>query len=119
MEFISEKLFSTYRIITRRWSIHILFVLSQGPKRFKDIYEDIIGLSETMLAKRLEDLQNDKLITKQLDPQELHVTYLLTEKGRSLSSFIPDLIKWDSSQLPIVGEEQLKNKEDSTDGASN
>ncbi|PQP81018.1 hypothetical protein C0Q44_25175 [Paenibacillus sp. PCH8] len=113
IEFISEKLFSAYQIITRRWSIHILYVLLHGPKRFREIHQEINQMSEMMLARRLEDLLKDQLIAKQFTSKEAYAIYVLTEKGESLSSFIPNLIEWScTSVLREDEDESMKNKEE-------
>lgn len=36
----TEKLFTAYRIIGTKWTIYILCTLSQGPKKFSEIYEN-------------------------------------------------------------------------------
>ncbi|MGG4141797.1 winged helix-turn-helix transcriptional regulator [Paenibacillus algorifonticola] len=36
-----NKIFTAYRIIGTKWTIHILCTLSQGPKKFGEIFESI------------------------------------------------------------------------------
>ncbi|WP_339234071.1 helix-turn-helix domain-containing protein [Paenibacillus sp. FSL R5-0517] len=118
MDMISEKLCSTYNILTKRWSIHILYVLLNNPKKFKEIYQEIGGISEMMLARRLVDLQKEHLITKNLNSNKVYPKYVLTEKGRALSSFIPTLIQWGCTDFPLTGDSYSINKEERGDGTA-
>lgn len=90
----TDKLFTAYRIIGTKWIIHILFTLSQGPKKFSKISESIPSISEMMLCKRLKDLQNDNLVKRtSLTPHTQNI-YELTPKGAALATFIPFLMDW-------------------------
>ncbi|KAA8746557.1 helix-turn-helix transcriptional regulator [Paenibacillus sp. UASWS1643] len=48
-----NKIFTAYRIIGTKWTIHILCALSQGPKRFGEIFDSIPSISEMILSRRL------------------------------------------------------------------
>lgn len=71
-----------------------------------------------MLARRLEDLQKERLITKHFTSNEAYAMYVLTEKGKTLSSFIPNLIEWSYTHFLITGDEHTTNKEDRRDGTA-
>jgi DNA-binding HxlR family transcriptional regulator len=90
----SNKLFTAYRIIGTKWTIHILCVLSQGPKRFGEIFESIPSISEMILARRLKGLQHDHLVKKTIRTHPAQIMYELTPKGAALATFIPCLMDW-------------------------
>lgn len=53
-----------YRIIGTKWTIHIICTLSQGPKKFGEIFESIPSIFEMILSRRLKDLQHDNLVKR-------------------------------------------------------
>ncbi|MGC5772580.1 winged helix-turn-helix transcriptional regulator [Paenibacillus pabuli] len=91
-----EKLFIAYRIIGTKWTIHILFTLSYGPKKFGEISDSIPSISEMILSKRLKDLQHDHLVKRIILRRPTQIIYELTPKGVALATFIPCLMDWDT-----------------------
>ncbi|WP_405156819.1 winged helix-turn-helix transcriptional regulator [Paenibacillus sp. FSL K6-0108] len=90
----TEKLLTAYRIIGTKWTIHILCALSQGPKKFSEIYENVPAISEAILSKRLKDLQKEDLVKRTALTHPLLIMYELTPKGAALAAFIPCLMEW-------------------------
>ncbi|MFS0856183.1 MULTISPECIES: winged helix-turn-helix transcriptional regulator [Paenibacillus] len=95
----TEKLFTAYRIIGTKWTIHILCTLSQGPKKFSEIYENVPSISEAILSKRLKDLQNDQLVKRKALTHPIQIMYELTPKGAALAAFIPCLMEWFTTNM--------------------
>lgn len=96
----SEKIYDTYDIIGTKWVIHILFSLSQSPKKFNQISEHIPSISDNLLSRRLKDLMLNRLVERHiafLNP--LQNVYELTPKGATLASFIPFLMEWANNHL--------------------
>uniref|UniRef100_UPI00406CE79B winged helix-turn-helix transcriptional regulator n=1 Tax=Paenibacillus sp. FSL L8-0340 TaxID=2954685 RepID=UPI00406CE79B len=90
----TEKLFIAYRIIGTKWTIHILFTLSYGPKKFGEISQSIPSISEMILSKRLKDLQHHNLVKRTSLKRPTQSIYELTPKGAALATFIPCLMDW-------------------------
>ncbi|WP_342552189.1 helix-turn-helix domain-containing protein [Paenibacillus sp. FSL R7-0652] len=90
----TEKHFTAYRIIGTKWTIHILFTLYKGPKKFSELARSIPLISEMVLTRRLKDLQQDGLVRKISCTEQRRIFYELTPKGAALASFIPCLIEW-------------------------
>ncbi|MGC5772091.1 winged helix-turn-helix transcriptional regulator [Paenibacillus pabuli] len=90
----TEKLFTAYRIIGTKWTIHILCTLSQGPMKFSDIYVNVPSISEAILSKRLKELQSDHLVKRICLTHPSKIMYELTPKGAALAAFIPSLMDW-------------------------
>ena len=82
-------------IIQRRWTIHILALLSQGPARFSQIRQRIPGLSSNILTTRLADLSAAGLVARcTLGVPALVQVYELTDSGRHSSLAVAALRKW-------------------------
>ena len=47
-----------------RWKLLILFSLSSGPKRFKQISKEVTGITDKTLSKELKSLETNKLIKR-------------------------------------------------------
>ncbi|GGH45776.1 hypothetical protein GCM10008014_08030 [Paenibacillus silvae] len=89
-----EKLFTAYHLIGTKWTIHILFVLSQGPRKFSELARGIPLISEMALTRRLQDLQQNGLVQKTCFADRKPIFYELTPRGAALANFIPFLVEW-------------------------
>lgn len=47
-----------------KWKLLILFSLSAGPKRFKEIARDVQGVTDKTLSKELKQLEANKLVQR-------------------------------------------------------
>ncbi len=84
----------TLKIIGSKWTLMILYSLFEGTKRFGEL-QDGLGLSPRTLALRLQQLEQDKIITKKVFAEvPPRIEYTLTDKGRSLHKVIKDLSVW-------------------------
>jgi DNA-binding HxlR family transcriptional regulator len=78
-----------------KWSVLIVQLLADGPKRFSDLRRAIEGISQRMLTLTLKGLERDGLVTRTVFPTiPLRVEYELTELGRTLRKPIQALAKW-------------------------
>lgn len=84
----------TLKIIGSKWTLMILYSLSEGTKRFGEL-QDGLGLSPRTLALRLQQLEHDGIVSKQAFAEvPPRVEYSLTEKGLSLGKVIRDMSQW-------------------------
>ncbi|NMC84750.1 MAG: helix-turn-helix transcriptional regulator [Anaerolineaceae bacterium] len=75
-------------IIGRKWVSLILRDLAQGPQRFGQL-EHSIGVSPRILSQRLQELETEGLISRQVFAEVPPRTeYALTERGRLLSPLV-------------------------------
>jgi DNA-binding HxlR family transcriptional regulator len=75
-------------IIGRKWVSLILRDLAQGPQRFGQL-EHSIGVSPRILSQRLQELETEGLITRQVFAEVPPRTeYALTERGKLLIPLI-------------------------------
>lgn len=83
-------------LLTGKWKIHILGTLLYGGKmRYMDLQREIEGIGSKMLAKELQDLEMNHLITRKvLQTKPITVEYDLTDFGRTLEPTIDAIAQW-------------------------
>jgi DNA-binding HxlR family transcriptional regulator len=78
-----------------RWKLLIMFALSAGKKRFKQISKEVPGITDKTLSKELKNLESNKLISRAVyDTFPPTVEYSITEHGKSLEKVIDELHFW-------------------------
>lgn len=82
-------------VLNGKWKIPIIMSLSFGNKRFKQIAEEIPGITDKMLSKELKDLESLQLLVRTvIDSSPPGVEYSITPHGRSLEKVIFELKEW-------------------------
>ena len=78
-----------------KWSVLIVALLGDGPKRFNEIKRMVGGISQRMLTLTLRGLERDGLVTRTVFPTvPPRVDYELTPLGRSLWEPVAALGDW-------------------------
>ena len=78
-----------------KWSVLIVQLLADKPKRFSELRQAIEGISQRMLTLTLKGLERDGLVTRTVYPTvPPRVEYELTALGRTLRKPIQSLAKW-------------------------
>ena len=78
-----------------KWSVLIIVLLGDGPKRFNEIKRMVGGISQRMLTLTLRGLERDGLVTRTVFPTiPPRVDYELTNLGRSLWRAVEPLGAW-------------------------
>jgi DNA-binding HxlR family transcriptional regulator len=78
-----------------KWSVLVIMMLSDGPRRFNEIKRMIGGISQRMLTLTLRGLERDGLVTRTVFPTiPPRVDYELTDLGHGLSKPVSALGKW-------------------------
>jgi DNA-binding HxlR family transcriptional regulator len=78
-----------------KWSVLIVALLGDGPKRFNEIKRMVDGISQRMLTLTLRGLERDGLVTRTVFPTvPPRVDYQLTELGHSLWKPVEALGAW-------------------------
>ena len=78
-----------------KWSVLIVTLLDDGPRRFNEIRRIVDGISQRMLTLTLRGLERDGMVTRTVYPTvPPRVEYALTELGRSLSGPVRALGGW-------------------------
>jgi len=83
-------------VLSGKWKIAIISsICYYNKRRFSDILNDVVGISNKMLSKELKELEINKLIKRTvLDTQPITVQYELTLHGKSLQTIINNLTEW-------------------------
>ena len=82
-------------IIGGKWAMPIIYNLSKGKLRFKEIERTIVGINTRMLVKELKNLEANGIITRQVfATAPPAVEYALTPKGLKLMPSIRSLHQW-------------------------
>tara|TARA_R110002049_G_scaffold78751_1_gene200431 strand:+ start:15562 stop:15906 length:345 start_codon:yes stop_codon:yes gene_type:complete len=82
-------------ILKGKWKVPVIVSLSFGKKRFRQIGNEITGITDRVLAKQLKELEFNHLIKRtEYDTFPPTVEYEITEHGRSLEKVIMSLKDW-------------------------
>jgi DNA-binding HxlR family transcriptional regulator len=82
-------------IIGGKWSMPIIYILSKGKMRFKELERSVEGINTRMLVKELKNMEANGIITREVFATvPPTVEYTLTEKGEKLLPGIAELHKW-------------------------
>jgi len=83
-------------VLSGKWKIYIISsICHYNKRRFSDILNDVVGISNKMLSKELKELEINKLIKRTvLDTQPITVKYELTKHGKTLQTIINNLTDW-------------------------
>jgi DNA-binding HxlR family transcriptional regulator len=78
-----------------KWSVFVIMMLGEGPKRFNELRRMINGISQRMLTLTLRGLERDGLVTRTIYPTiPPRVDYELTDLGHGLAHPVQALGTW-------------------------
>ncbi|MCU1441543.1 MAG: transcriptional regulator [Rhodoglobus sp.] len=78
-----------------KWSLLLIGILEEGPKRFTELLRTVPGISRRMLTLTLRALERDGLITRTIYAEvPPRVEYAVTDLGRTLSQPVLALATW-------------------------
>jgi DNA-binding HxlR family transcriptional regulator len=90
-----------------KWSILIIVLLGDGPKRFNEIKRIVGSISQRMLTLTVRGLERDGLVTRTQYPTiPPRVDYELTRLGRSLWEAVEPLNSWAKEHVKQVSKAQ-------------
>lgn len=99
-----------------KWSVLVIMLLNDGPRRFNELKRTIGGISQRMLTLTLRGLERDGLVTRTVFPTiPPRVDYELTDLGRGLSEPVKALGSWAFAHLPQI--EDARQRFDGRDDA--
>ena len=86
-----------------KWSVLVIMLLGDGPRRFNELKRMIGGISQRMLTLTLRGLERDGLVTRTVFPTvPPRVDYELTDLGRGLSEPVKALGAWAHAHQPDI-----------------
>jgi DNA-binding HxlR family transcriptional regulator len=78
-----------------KWTVLIVVLLGDGPKRFNEIKRSVGGISQRMLTFTLRGLERDGLVTRTVfNTSPPRVDYELTKLGSTLWEAVEPLSAW-------------------------
>lgn len=96
---ICPKFERAINLISQRWTVLIIYVLLEGPRRFCQI-ESAIGISGRVLSQRLKELEEEGIVKREVYPEmPVRIEYSLTDKGKALEPLIQEIEKWSQEWL--------------------
>jgi DNA-binding HxlR family transcriptional regulator len=96
---------NAFHRLNGKYKLTILYLLMKGSKRNNELLKTITGITEKVLAQRLDELEADKIIERKVYPVvPPKVGYSLTPYGQTLKPVMESLIVWGSSHEVIPGE---------------
>ena len=98
-----DRVAEVLRRVGDKWSVLIVVLLEMGPRRFNDLKRSIPGISQRMLTLTLRSLERDGLVERTVTPSiPPHVSYDLTEVGRSLCVPVRALCEWAEDNVAVI-----------------
>lgn len=95
---------TSQKVLTGKWSIYIMYVLSQGPIRFNELQRQMPEeMTHTTLSRQLKALEEEGLIKRveysQIPPK---VEYSLSEIGEKFSAVLDALEVWGNQYIEFI-----------------
>lgn len=82
-------------VIGGKWAMPIIYRLSNGTMRFKELERSVVGVNTRMLVKELKNMEANGIITREIFATvPPTVEYTLTIKGEKLLPSIESLYSW-------------------------
>jgi len=101
--FLEEKcaLNELINLLSKRWLTDVLFSIEEGNVRFSSLKEDLVYISDTILADRLKLLEKYKLIDRKEyeGEQPARIEYSLTPTGERLSEQLDGLCQFAETKM--------------------
>jgi DNA-binding HxlR family transcriptional regulator len=100
--------------IADKWTVLVLGLLAENPRRFNQLRREIGGLTQKMASQTLKALERDGLIARKATPTvPVTVEYSITPLGRTLAATVDGLRMWAQAHIGDVIKAQKRY-----DGAS-
>lgn len=89
--------------VGEKWTILVVVVLRERPRRFNELKREVPGISQQMLTRTLRALERDSLVTRTVHPTKPpQVEYALTGLGASLSDAVRHVADWAVENIAMV-----------------
>lgn len=94
---------SVLSLVGDKWTVMIVMVLIEHPRRFNDIKRTVGGISQQMLTRTLRALDRDGMVSRTVHPTvPPQVEYALTDLGHSLAKPLRALGTWVGAHLDEI-----------------
>ncbi|MBQ2262529.1 MAG: helix-turn-helix transcriptional regulator [Loktanella sp.] len=95
-----------------KWTVLVILILSEQPKRYSQIRREVENISQRMLTMTLRALERDGLVTRQVytDKNPPWVEYRLTDLGQTLVPPLFTLCQWAAENCAVIEENAANAK---------
>ena len=101
-------------IIGDKWTLPVLYLLTQGTKRYNELQKEIPGISKKMLTQTLRKLESDNIVKRKVYPVVPPKTeYNLTVFGKKLIEPLWVLADWaeaHQAELQVICDRRKNSK---------
>lgn len=92
-----------------KWTVLVVELLADGPKRFSELRRLIGNISQKMLTTTLRGLERDGLVTRTVYPSvPPRVDYELTDLGQELRAPVQALAGWARQNKGRINEARIR-----------
>lgn len=78
-----------------RWSLLLIEALLEGPRRFGELSETVVGIAPNILADRLRRMEGERIVrATPYSDRPPRFSYQLTEEGHELAGVLRLLADW-------------------------
>lgn len=92
-----------------KWTVLIIGILDEGPKRFSEIRLAIGGITPKVLTSTPRSLVADGLVTREVFAEvPPRVEYTLTDLGRSLQEPVAALRRWAELNVAAISDNRSR-----------
>jgi DNA-binding HxlR family transcriptional regulator len=89
--------------IADKWTVLVLGLLSDHPRRFNQIRREIEGLTQKMLSQTLKALERNGMVSRKVTPTvPISVEYAITPLGGTLAATVDGLRLWAEAHIEDV-----------------
>jgi len=82
-------------VLNGKWKLPLIFTLTEGPKRFKDIQRSLGDITPKILSKELKELELNEFVVRTVySTTPVTVIYELTPYSKSLKQVLHELRDW-------------------------
>lgn len=91
--------------ISDKWSLLLLLLLQEKPKRFMQLRRELPDISQRMLTQTLRLLERDSLVSRTvIATVPISVTYALTDLGESFIDASEGILIWAEKNFATIKE---------------
>ena len=99
---VCARFHTAIELLGARWSGAVLRVMFTGSHRYADIRAAIPGISDVMLTRRLRELEEAGLLSREVLPTSpVQVEYHLTAMGEQTQPVLDAVIAWSHRWIPL------------------
>ncbi|HEX7757289.1 MAG TPA: helix-turn-helix domain-containing protein [Niabella sp.] len=85
----------TLNVLTGKWKLPIIASLNFGPRRFKNLEEDLPKITPRMLSKELKELELNGIVIRTVySTTPVTIEYELSHSGKSLNKVLDTMLEW-------------------------